>query len=1211
MQPGKSPPVDSVFREYFKPSTILDILRYRAEHQSRKTAYTYLSNGEGGEISLTYGEVNLRAKTAAAGLVERGLRGERALLLYPPGLEFIEGFFACLYAGLIAIPVYAPDPARLKRSLERLEAIAADAKTKVVLTTTSVQSTFEQMLGQLTALKPLTCIATDAAASGSSDFPAEPDISEDSIAFLQYTSGSTGKPRGVMLTHSNLIHNAAMIQTLFQLSSSDTWVSWLPTFHDMGFMAGVLEPLYLGIPAINMSPSDFVERPARWLKAVSRYKATISGGPNFAYDLCVAKTSAEERASIDLSNWEVAFNGSEPLSKATLERFARAFEPSGFRKEALFPCYGLAEATLLVTCGQKLAGPIIGRFDAQALSKGSVEEVKSEEVKSDDQRPRFLISCGRPSQDQRIAIINPESRRLCSPHEVGEIWVRGPSVAQGYWNNPDATRQTFHAHTSETGEGPFLRTGDLGFVHDGELFITSRLKDLIIIRGVNHHPQDIERTAETSDPALRPSCVAAFSVSDGSEEKLVIVQEVNQRKQADLNDVIARIRQAVTENHDVQVYAVVLLKAGTIPKTSSGKIQRSACRQMFLQGGLAEIHRSVAEYRHIPAQEDSFIRKALLAVDAVARQPLAESYLLEEAAALLRISRGQLRKEQPLSVFGLDSLTALEFKHRIETQLGISLSASKLLAASSVEQIASLVLDQLNRPVATRPSFSIEGPAFEYPLSFTQRAFWFYYQLAPESAAYNTALAIRITERIDVAALQRAFQSLIDRHGSLRTTFAASDAQPVQRVHPWLEAHIRQMDASALTETELRQAVSDEAYRPFDLERGPVYRASLFGISPDEQILLLAIHHIVTDGWSFWVLLDELIKLYTRESAGAQPSLPPPAAEYADYIRWQVEMLRSEEGERLFQYWKQEISGDLPSLNLPTLRARPVVQTYSAASFAFSLNGPLVSGLKELALRAEVTPYMFLLAVYQILLHRYTGQDDLLVGSPISARSLPEFSGIVGCLINAVILRADFSEEMSFLGFLNKVRSKVLAALDHQDYPSYLLAERLQPVRDPSRPPLFQTTFILQKPQRWGADLAFNLFSVDRKHMNMEIELEMMEGENAIHAWLHYNKDLFNAAFIARMADHYRVLVEGVLKNPEQRLSTLRLLTDEEVEGRLAENVFDVERCKLGGLEEWFLEQAKGTPDKIAAIHADHCVSYNELDDQSNRLAALIKNLKK
>jgi acyl-CoA synthetase (AMP-forming)/AMP-acid ligase II len=419
--------------------------------------------------------------------MSRGLAGERALLLYPAGLDFIAGFLGCLYAGVVAVPVYPP---RRNRSMTRIQAIADDAEAKVALTTDIVLSRVEDLIDDSPHLRQLTWLDTRHVPAGMERRWVLPDIHGETLAFLQYTSGSTGTPKGVVLNHANLVHNSALIAHAFEHTRTSLGVFWLPSYHDMGLIGGILQPIYVGRPNVLMSPMTFLQKPFRWLSAIARFHATSAGGPNFAYEHCIQKVTPEQRKQLDLSSWKLAFNGAEPVRAETLRRFAETFAPCGFRAEAFYPCFGLAEATLIVSGGYVAKPPIIRSFDSAALTQGKVQEVAGGSPTARD-----LVGCGQTLPDQKIVIAHPEKKTTCPPNAIGEIWVSGPSMAQGYWNQPDVTETTFHAHLQDTGDGPFLRTGDLGFMLDGELFVTGRLKDLIILRGVNYYPQDIEPTA--------------------------------------------------------------------------------------------------------------------------------------------------------------------------------------------------------------------------------------------------------------------------------------------------------------------------------------------------------------------------------------------------------------------------------------------------------------------------------------------------------------------------------------------------------------------------------------------------------------------------------------------------------------------------------------------------------------------------------------------
>jgi acyl-coenzyme A synthetase/AMP-(fatty) acid ligase/acyl carrier protein len=682
------------------------------------------------------------------------------------------------------------------------------------------------------------------------------------------------------LTHGNLLHNLAAIQRCFETAADARGVFWLPLYHDMGLIGGMLETLYCGGTSVLMSPVDFLQRPLRWLQTISRTRATISGGPNFAYDLCVDKITPEERATLDLSSWRLAFSGAEPIRPETLDRFAETFAPCGFQPDAFYPCYGLAEGTLIVSGGAKSERPIIKHFNIGALQQRRVIEAPI-----GTNTTRSMVSCGRAVLNQDIIIVQPERLTQCAPDEIGEIWVAGPSVAQGYWNNPTITAQAFQAQLADNERGPFLRTGDLGFLHNGELFVTGRLKDLIIIRGRNHYPQDIELTVEQSHSMLRLTGGAAFSIEVDGEERLVVVQELERHhRTANLDEVMQTIREAVASEHELQVYAVVLIKTGSIPKTSSGKIQRHACRAAFLDNTLEVIAHNRLDLTPVEApaarSEPSFIRKALNAVqDRPARQMLLTLYLQEQVARVLHVAAAQIGSQQPLTAFGLDSLMAIELKHEIETSLGVALPLTEVLQGPSITGLTDLILTHFDAADNTPATAGVVAapPIESLPagtLSQGQHSLWFMYQLAPESAAYNVPCAVRIRSALDIPALQRSLQTIVKRHPTLRTAFQVTPTGPVQQLHVDVSVNIDVVEAAAWSEAELNRRLTAEANRLFDLAQAPLLRAQLFRRSEADFILLLVMHHIATDFWSLAILAEELSVLYPAECNNRSITLP-------------------------------------------------------------------------------------------------------------------------------------------------------------------------------------------------------------------------------------------------------------------------------------------------------------------------------------------------
>ncbi len=697
-----------------KAKNFVDLLENRAQGSLDRTAYLFLTDGEAQSTSLTYQELDRNARAIAAYLQSIDAQGSRALLLYPSGLDFISAFFGCLYAGVTAVPAYPP---RLNQNGDRLRAIITDAQVTLALTTFSLADRFEPLLSSAQDLSLLQWVATDRISTEEARKWTPPSLQSNDLALLQYTSGATGTPKGVMITHENLLHNAAVIQHCFQDASNSTGVSWLPMYHDMGLIGGVLQPLYLGCPMVLMSPTAFIQKPVRWLQAISNYGATTSGGPNFAYDLCVQKITAEQKSTLDLSHWRVAFSGAESVRAQTLDGFAEAFRDCGFRREAFYPCYGMAEATLMVSSKLSETSCTVCAIDGVALEQNRILMAEAQTAAL-----RQIVGCGHVGTgqggleqagfEQKTAIVNPNTLKLCTPNEVGEIWVSSPSLAQGYWKRPEETNDAFRAELTDGDGSLFLRTGDLGFIYRDELFVTGRLKDLIIIRGRNHYPQDIEWTVQASHPSLRVGHTAAFSIAVDGFERLVVAAEVERQalRRLDADDIMGAIRQTVSEKHQLQVYAIALLKPGSLPKTSSGKIQRNACRAAFQAQTLVV----VGEWRE-PSVDVNQIQQA---AEALLNKLNASAYSASEdseeghsdssagngsgdrshediqlwmtanLAMYLNVRPEEISTSEPFSNYGLDSSTALNLAAELSKWLGQELDPTIFWEYPSIESLA-------------------------------------------------------------------------------------------------------------------------------------------------------------------------------------------------------------------------------------------------------------------------------------------------------------------------------------------------------------------------------------------------------------------------------------------------------------------------------------------------------------------------------------------
>ena len=565
-------------------NNMVDVLRSRASAHPDGVAYTFLESGEHAGNSLDWAGLDCRSRSLGAAIAARVEPGARVLIMLPPGIEFASALFGVLYAGAVAIPTYPPSGARADRTSARVRGMVADAGVSLVVSHSGLHTrvvTLESLVPELTGVPWLDIDQVDDAAA---EEWRDPVAASSAIALLQYTSGSTAMPRGVMVSHGNLLHNLALSARLAAYGSDSVSVSWLPVNHDMGLINGVMQGAYSGCSTVQMAPAAFLQRPARWLQAISRFGATHSGGPNFAYDLCARRVGDEDREGLDLSSWRVAYNASEPVRRSTMEHFMRLFGPCGFRWTSFSPGYGLAESTLVVT-GDPAGSPPV--FHSANQQSGGCSDMA--------RRPSGpWVSSGASTGAMQIRIVDPVTLHGRSDGEIGEIWVAGESVALGYWNKPGDSAATFRAFIAGTNEGPFLRTGDLGCINHRHLFVTGRIKDVLIVRGVKHYPHDIEATAEQSHPALRAGCCAAFAVDREGEERVAMVAEIEPRFMATAGaaastHAISAIRRAVADAHQVSLHAIALVAAGSLPKTTSGKLQRFLCRDGFLDGSLGAI----------------------------------------------------------------------------------------------------------------------------------------------------------------------------------------------------------------------------------------------------------------------------------------------------------------------------------------------------------------------------------------------------------------------------------------------------------------------------------------------------------------------------------------------------------------------------------------------------------------------------------------------
>lgn len=672
-------------------SHMVAVLQRQATVLGDKVAFRFISGAGREDVELSYCGLRDRAMAIAAELQSRVDPGARVLLAFPSGLDFVEAFFGCLFAGVVAVPISQPGR---RRPITAVQSICAAAKPALVLGSADREEAGATTAAELSQRLGLTWLASDRIPTQRLGDWCEPQVSGEDTAFLQFTSGSTSDPKGVVLSHQNVLSNAGLIQQAFGTSDDSSAVFWLPLHHDMGLIGGVVQPMYCGGTSTLLAPAAFLQRPALWLETISRLRATISGGPDFAYGLCTKKITQAERDGLDLSSWKVAFTGAERIRPQTLQRFSAGFAACGFRPESVFPCYGLAEATLMATGGPCGVVPTVVHLDPGGLAEHVVKEVPR-----DAKGAVSFVGCGNALAGQRVVIVDPQLCRPCPDGRVGEIWVQGKSVSSGYYENPEATARVFGARLAEGNEGEFLRTGDLGFSRDGQIFVTGRLKDLIIVRGRNYYPEDIEYVVERADANFRAGHCAAFSVEVEQEERLVVVQEVDPRSRGlDGPAACQAVRQAIAANFEVEIHSIVLTKAGMVPKTTSGKRRRAACREFYLRDQLETQARWTAEVRNeVPSPTANGHPQ-------LAHQPTAkeiERWLLKRIAERLGLTGSQIDVDKPFLEMGMGSLDAVEVAADLQDWLGHHLSPTAIYNYPSISCLANWLAKPAGKPTAS------------------------------------------------------------------------------------------------------------------------------------------------------------------------------------------------------------------------------------------------------------------------------------------------------------------------------------------------------------------------------------------------------------------------------------------------------------------------------------------------------------------------------
>ncbi|EFC47786.1 non-ribosomal peptide synthetase [Naegleria gruberi] len=1234
-------------------STLVEMLEHATQERTSSLIYRQLdySNDVVGEEKklfsdllkpssikeISYCDFLKKVKSLSTLIQTQAKSGDRALLIFEPGINFIAAFFATLFAGVIAVPVYPP---KNKEEFNKLSKILADSKPSLFLLSKLIHQNFEQhginkfftkinsqqhvenqviqdvLSGCLETYEGFSLLISDAVDYSDKQlytYWKHPNIDTDSVAFLQYTSGSTSDPKGVILTHRNLLNNLHVMNYALRYSNQKHVVLWLPPYHDMGLIAGLLEIVYSNCSATVLSPISFLENPLRWMWAINEYRATLLGAPNFGYDLCVKHFLAHEKEYresfklFDFSSLEIVACGAEPIRAETMESFSTLFSEFGLKKQAMYPCYGLAESTLYVTGVNYMKG-----FDFTTIDNKNQYIIKNGTVEQTQTHQKF-VNCGvNYDENQSIKIVDPESSTEMENGKVGEVWLSSPSVAQGYWEKPELSQEVFHARVVGD-DREYLRSGDLGFMLNGNLYITGRRKDVIILNGVNYYPQDVELACSKCHAQIRTGCVVAVNIADrDGQDRLVIIAEtkvVSNSETQVLESIVQSIRSAIAESMGIPMYnalsTILLMTKGGILKTTSGKLRRQPTKQAFLNNKLPPkliVHRWDQEKLSDSASQPSTpteiglakIWKELTGID----PSLSNNFFL----------------------LGGSSMSLIQLKSRIQHVFNVIISLTDLVMSPTLQLMAKLVDQHSNQCNTSSVQISKrERTSDTLELSNSQTRFWFLHHLIDNPAIHNVFAGVRLKGDLDKQALENSITKLVERHESLRTSFQETEMSPMQHIHSEISLKLNSISLKHLTSEEeknleLNKFLFDEVNAPFNLNEAPLLRANLIEMSECDHVLAMTFHHIIIDGWSMNLLVEELVQYYLAFKNHQSPILPQ-VLQYGDYTLWSNQQQSMNETQ--LKYWEEKLSNLPESIKLPT-EGENLSKSFDGSHFWFAIPETLVNSLRKIVQSRGATLYMGMLTLFNILLYRYSEQNDIAIGTPVVNRQQHvELEALIGLLVNTLVIRNNVNPEHNFIETLMEIKSTVIEAFENQDVPFQKVVERLKDSRNSMENPLFQVMMAMHNPQRKIVmdNLETELVRVDNGSSMFNLTLELQEIEDgSLQCCFEYRTDLFKKETIERMAGNLiELLKSATTESDNKSISKLSFLSNSEVE--TLNNFGNITNNDLSSsvsnrlLHELIEEQAIKTPDNTAVYFQGKSFSYQLLDQKSDQLARRLRDM--
>ncbi len=1162
--------------------TLIDLIVARQDEKFK--GITFILN-ETEELFVSYGQLYHGARTLLYNLQTSGFnKGDEVIFQIDNNRQFMFAFWACILGGMIPVPVTTGtnDEHKLKlfkiwNILKNPKMLASDdffARLKNFGDKNGLSEDVDIMQTRTLSMERL----------GQTESLGQiAEAEENDIAFIQFSSGSTGDPKGVVITHKNVLYDIGAVIRWVNINSEDSGLNWMPLTHDMGLIGTHIKDVIACINQYNIETQLFIRHPSLWIQKASEHKVTLLYSPNFGYKHFLTFFKPEVRKDWDLSKVRLIYNGAEPISYELCDEFLEKLSPYGLNRNSMYTVYGLAEGTIAVTFPRLGDEMRFITLDRNYLNIGDTVR----EISKDDARGCSFADEGYPIHDCYVRICDIDNNDM-GENKIGYICISGANVTSGYYNNEEATRKAI------TQDG-WLNTGDLGFMRDGRLVITGRAKDVIFVKGQNYYSHDIERIAQEAEGIDLGKIVAvgAFNEKIKSDELILFV--LFKMKADKFIGTVRILKKLISERMGIEVSQVIPIKS--IPKTTSGKVQRYKLRESYIN----------CEYDTIKKEIELLLKSEEESRSIDVPENEIQEKLVKIWQEVLGVNKVGIKDN--IFELGGDSLKITQMASRIREEFGVELEQTLLFENPALNVLAEIIekADKISEDENTIQRLQEKGAL---PLSYAQQRIWFLDRLNENSSQYILYTGLNIKGSLQDDLLLKSFNTIIERHESLRTSFFEEDGQPVQTVEEGVQMGLPFISLAEIPlESRRQEAIilaKEEISYPFDLSKAPLIRGKLFQIEKDEYVLILAAHHIVFDGWSFKVLLKELEILYNSYLQNENYVLPELKISYSDYACWQIDRYKENTIQKQIVYWKEKLSGKLPVLELPFSKQRPTVQTYNGSNFRCSLSQELYENLKNAAEQEGATLYMILLAAFKFLLFKYTGQEDIIIGSPVANRNRSELEPMIGFFTNNLIIRTAFNENNSFRELLRNVRNVTLEAYSNQDVPFEKIVEELSVERDMSRNPIFQVFFSLQDNPVRSARLrgmSISSINIEGDTARFDLSVDINDNGSGLEVNFEFNTDLFDADTIKRMAGHYTHILENLTANFETKIKQFDILSLKESKTLL--EGWNNTRVDFDS-DLWtrlFEDKVLSNPEAIAVVKGDEKLSYGELDKRANQLA--------